>query len=204
MIIGFYSRSNTFLVSLSLSPTLYFLMTLASAEVLHSSQSARKEELLAKLGGKEVLNAAVDKFYDRLLNDPELERFFHGSNLAVLKWHQFNFMSIAFSTMPKDLDVEHLVLNKHTRLFEMGLNGTHFDLMMKHLRKTFEELHIDDSLIQEAVQVLTPMRRLFEEGGNAAKSKSENWKRTAQIAAGVALVSILTWRVLVARKRRYS
>lgn len=176
-------------------------MTLASAEVLHSSQSARKEELLAKLGGKKVLNAAVDKFYDRLLHDPELERFFHGSNISVLKWHQFNFMSIAFSTMPKDLDVEHLVLNKHTRLFEMGLNGKHFDLMMQHLRQTFEELDIDETLIQDAVQVLTPMRRLFEQGGNAANSKEANWRKGAHITVVVAFVSILTWRFMAARKR---
>ncbi|GAX15632.1 hypothetical protein FisN_3Hh104 [Fistulifera solaris] len=176
-------------------------MTLASAEVLHSSQSSRKDELLAKLGGKQVLNAAVDRFYDRLLQDPELQRFFHGNNISVLKWHQFNFMSIAFTTMPKDLDVEHLVLNKHAKLFEMGLNESHFDLMMKHLRSTFEELDIDKALIQEAVQVLTPMRSLFEQGGKAANLREENWRKGAQAAAAVAVISLLTWRFMATRKR---
>lgn len=176
-------------------------MTLASAEVLHSAQSARKEELLAKLGGKDVLNAAVDSFYDRLLRDPELERFFHGSNVTVLKWHQFNFMAIAFSKMPKELDIEQLVFNTHTRLFEMGLGGEHFDLMMNHFRKTFQDLHVEESLIQEAVQVLTPMRRVFEEGRNEAKLKSRYWTKGAQIAAGVAFISILLWRFRVGRKR---
>ena len=57
---------------------------------LNSSNNAHKEELMRKLGGKDMLHAAVDKFYDKLTADPVLEPFFRNSDVHLLKWHQFN------------------------------------------------------------------------------------------------------------------
>lgn len=118
-----------------------------------------------------MLHDAVDRFYGRLLHDPELKNFFTGTNILLLKWHQFNFMSIAFAKVPAELDVQKLVLDKHKRLFDMGLDVLHFDIMMDHLKKTFLELNVDQDLIDHAESVLAPMRGVFEQGASRARQR---------------------------------
>ena len=46
--------------------------------------------MLRKLGGKKTLQEATDIFYDRQIEDPRLLKFFKGTDMAILKWHQFN------------------------------------------------------------------------------------------------------------------
>jgi truncated hemoglobin YjbI len=75
----------------------------SKAGVLQSGIAARKETLLLKLGGKDVLHKAVDTFYDQLVKEPELEDFFRDiPDVSILKWHQFNFMSVAFAPIPEN------------------------------------------------------------------------------------------------------
>lgn len=64
-----------------------------STELLHSGANERRHVMLEKLGGKDVLQKATDIFYDRQLADPMLAQFFLGSEITILKWHQFNLMS---------------------------------------------------------------------------------------------------------------
>jgi hypothetical protein len=47
----------------------------------------------------------VDEFYQRVVADPALERFFEGTSLQRLKAHQFNFMRMAFTEIPPGMDV---------------------------------------------------------------------------------------------------
>jgi truncated hemoglobin YjbI len=45
-----------------------------------------------KIDGEAALGAAVDAFYERVLVDKALERFFEGHDHAKLRRHQFNFL----------------------------------------------------------------------------------------------------------------
>lgn len=58
--------------------------------VLHSGNKIHKPELIAKIGGADVLKQAVNNFYDRLTVDPAIRVYFEGADLEVLRWHQFN------------------------------------------------------------------------------------------------------------------
>ena len=71
-----------------------------STAMLHYGANERRHVMLQKLGGKEVLQKATDIFYDRQMNDKMLAKFFFGSDLTILKWHQFNLMGIAFTQVP--------------------------------------------------------------------------------------------------------
>jgi hemoglobin len=158
--------------------------------VLHSNANIHKETLLNKLGGTHMLHTAVDHFYDKLIADPELQPFFAQSDVKLLKWHQFNFMSIAFAHVPEDFDVAELILKRHARFFAMGMNEKHFDLVIEHFRKTLQELDIDTTLIQEAVDMLMPVRPVFQQGAaNAvARQRAEVWNHYLRTAAVAALV----------------
>ncbi len=61
-----------------------------STALLHYGANERKHQMLQKLGGQKVLAEATDIFYNRQIHDERLLKFFHGTDLTILKWHQFN------------------------------------------------------------------------------------------------------------------
>lgn len=124
--------------------------------------------MLAKLGGKEVLQKATDQFYDKQLHDERLMKFFRGTDMAILKWHQFNLMSIAFTHVPKEFDIYHLIIVRHQKLFDDGLSEAVFDIVMGHFESTLKEMKVDESVIEEALSVVKPLRKVFEEGARMA------------------------------------
>ncbi len=58
----------------------------------------------------------------------------------------------------------------HFRLFEMGSNETHFDMVAGHLVTSMKELAIPEDLITDVVAVVVPLREVFED---EAKKQAE-------------------------------
>jgi len=140
------------------------------------------------------------------VSDPVLQPFFQNSDIQLLKWHQFNFMSIAFSHVPETVDVEELVLKKHARFFDVGMNVTHFDLVLQHFESALNELGIAHETIQEAVNVLLPMRPVFQRGVEEAAARKRAALRlhyifTATVAATVGAIA-LHWFMRHHHRRR--
>lgn len=164
-----------------------------SIGVLNSETNAHKQTLLHKLGGREMLRLAVDRFYDRLVQDKQLQPFFGSTNMQLLKWHQFNFMSIAFdNTITHDYDMSTLILERHRNLFDSGLNEAHFDAMMNCFVFTLQDLKIKQELIDEALSILNRLRPAFVQGSALARNRKEQRKiRCAiQASAVIALIGI--------------
>jgi len=124
----------------------------------------KKNYLFDRLGGEAAIEAAVDEFYKRLVADDQLAPFFEGINMDSLKKHQRSFMKVAFTEIPKEVDVEQMMFKKHYMLFKKGLNETHFDLVAGHFVGTLESLGVASNLIDEAVGVIGPLRPIFEKG----------------------------------------
>jgi hemoglobin len=124
----------------------------------------QQPDLLTRIGGSPALEAAVEIFYEKLVADEMLAKFFEGVNLDKLKSHQRKFLAIALTEIPKDLDVASMMKDKHKRLFVMGLNETHFDLVAGHLVATLKGLQVPDALVDEVVGVIAPLRPVFENG----------------------------------------
>lgn len=151
-----------------------------------------------------MLRTAVDKFYDRLVLDPVLQPFFRGTNIQLLKWHQFNFMSVAFANVPDELDMTNLVLSKHRWLFDMGMTEKHYDAMMQHFVETLKEINIAQELIDEALFMLSPMRPIFVQGAVLAQSRRQAKRRmhNLQMTAMIAVVAIGMLRLYRNMNRR--
>ena len=130
--------------------------------------SLHQGTLLSKLGGGDAIKAAVEEMYKRLVNDPETAVFFEEINMAFLKQHQIDFMKIAFTVIPDDLDVPALLKEKHAALFKSGLNAKHFDIVAKHFVGAMNHLNVPQELIDEAVAIIGPLRVVFEEGAEIA------------------------------------
>jgi hemoglobin len=124
--------------------------------------------LLDRMGGDVALDAAVGGFYDRVLNDEQLEVFFAGADVKKLKAHQRRFLKMAFTKIPSTYNVPKIMLDKHERLFAMGLNGLHFDIVAAHLVATLASLGVSQDCINEAVAIIGPLRAVFEQGAAMA------------------------------------
>lgn len=127
-----------------------------------TESEVKKELLLDRLGGGAALKGVVYEFYGRLLEDPFLSPFFAGTDMDKLRDHQYRFMEIAFTSIPKDMDVVAMISEKHQTLFAKGLNATHFDILATHLVATLEHLNVKQELINEVVAVVGPLRVAFE------------------------------------------
>jgi hemoglobin len=146
------------------------------------SNETRGTSLFQRVGGGPAVKAVVEDFYVRIRDDERLDPFFKGVDMAILKKHQYMFMEIAFTHIPDDLDVAEMMKTKHQRLFAMGLNETHFDMVTGHLVGSMNALSVSRNLIDEAAGVVAPLRGVFEEGAKQAAYTKEVQEHIAEVA----------------------
>ena len=123
------------------------------------------KSLYERLGGVEAVRAVVDAFYKRLVADQKLSQFFADANVGKLKLHQLQFLKVAFTEIPEDMDIIAIMIEKHAALFrDKGLNADHFDIVAGHLVAACQHLGVSNELVQEAVAIVGPLRIAFEQG----------------------------------------
>ncbi len=108
--------------------------------------------LFEKLGGKSAVDLAVDRFYERVLNDERIKHFFESVDMNKQKSHQKAFLTFAFGGATQYDG--NMMREAHKHLVEgMSLNSEHFDVIVANLIGTLEELGISDELIKEVTAV---------------------------------------------------
>ena len=108
--------------------------------------------LFEKLGGKAAVEAAVDRFYDKLVADSRVKHFFDGIDLPRQRAKQKLFLTYAFGGLPSYPGSS--LRKSHERLVqEKGLNDMHFDAVAENLQKTLEELGVAPALIAEVMEI---------------------------------------------------
>lgn len=108
--------------------------------------------LFEELGGKNSIELAVDKFYDRVLNDERINRFFANVDMEKQRQHQKAFLTYAFGGS-EGYDGRSL-RNAHKRLVEeMGLQSEHFDAVIEDLVLTPREIGVPDELIARVGEI---------------------------------------------------
>jgi len=105
-----------------------------------------------RIGGEGAVRAAVDRFYERVLADPELNGFFKGVSMSRLKSHQFAFLSQALGG-PKQYSGASM-RDAHQRL---AIEQQHFDGVAVHLVETLRELGVSEEIIATVGGALTPL-----------------------------------------------
>jgi len=109
--------------------------------------------LYDKLGGAAAVDLAVEKFYEKVLADERVQRFFAHTDMQRQKQHQKAFMTYAFG------GAEHWngrpMRDAHKELVaEMGMTESHFNAIAEDLVATLIELEVPQSLIDEVVQIV--------------------------------------------------
>ncbi|EQC47333.1 group 1 truncated hemoglobin [Bacteriovorax sp. Seq25_V] len=112
--------------------------------------------LFEKIGGRDAVNAAVDVFYNKVLADSRINKFFEGIDMASQRRKQIMFLTYAFGG-PNNYDGENMRV-AHEKLVLEGLNDEHFNAVVENLGATLKELGVPDDLIAEAAAIAESTR----------------------------------------------
>lgn len=113
--------------------------------------------LYEQIGGEAAVNAAVDIFYRKVLEDYRINRFFDHTDIEKQAAKQKAFLTMAFGGPNNyngtDMRQAHAHLVK-----KLGLNDSHFDAVMEHLGATLKELNVPQNLINQAAAIAESTR----------------------------------------------
>ncbi|MDQ6962341.1 MAG: group 1 truncated hemoglobin [Mariprofundaceae bacterium] len=113
--------------------------------------------LFEQIGGQASVNAAIDPFYRRVLGDPYVSRFFENVDMVKQAEKQRTFLTLAFGGPNHYAGMD--MRAGHKDLVEkMGLNDTHFEHILAHLRSTLAELGLKDDMIAQVVTIAESTR----------------------------------------------
>jgi len=112
--------------------------------------------LYERIGGEPAVNAAVDIFYRKVLNDYRINRFFDNADMDKQIAKQKAFFTMAFGG-PNNYTGKDM-RNAHAHLVKAGLNEDHFNAVMEHLGATLTELNVPGNLIAEAAAIAESTR----------------------------------------------
>lgn len=108
--------------------------------------------LFEKLGGAAAVDLAVDKFYQRVLQDDRIKHFFADVDMVKQRAHQKAFLTYAFGGTDK-YDGRYM-REAHKELVEKhGLNSEHFDAVAEDLMETLKEMGVSEDLLAEVAAV---------------------------------------------------
>ena len=108
--------------------------------------------LYEEIGGAPAVEAAVNRFYERVTVEPILEHFFRNMDLRGLKVHQIAFLTQAMGGpvrySGRAMDAAHAHLRIEQR---------HFDAVAGHLVGTLQDLSVPQHLIEAVVERIAPL-----------------------------------------------
>jgi hemoglobin len=101
--------------------------------------------LYEQLGGAAAVDLAVDKFYERVLQDDRIKHFFADVDMVKQRAHQKAFLTYAFGGT--DQYDGRYMREAHKELVENhGLTTEHFDAVAEDLMITLEEIGVSEEL----------------------------------------------------------
>ena len=114
------------------------------------------DTLYETIGGRKIINAAVDLFYQKVLADDSVRQFFEGMDMNHLRARQSMFLTMLLGGRivytGKDIRAAHA----HPR--EMGMGNTHFDTILKHFAASLEEVGVQAGTVQKIMTLLEGTR----------------------------------------------
>ncbi len=123
---------------------------------MSETDEIQEASLYERIGGEAAVNAAVDLFYDKILSDYRINRFFERTDMAAQAAHLKAFMGLAFGG-PNHYTGRSL-RDSHARLVKLGLGDFHYDIVVGHLTATLQELEVPAELVSEVVALVESVR----------------------------------------------
>lgn len=110
-----------------------------------------------QLGGEPAMDAAVKLFYEKVLADEHIARFFEGVDMARQLEKQKRFLTMV--TGGPNKYTGRSMRAAHKRLVEQhGLSDSHFDHVAMHLDATLRELGVPAPLVDGVIAKAASLR----------------------------------------------
>lgn len=109
------------------------------------------------LGGEAAIDAAVDKFYVKVLADDRVKHFFENTDMKKQHAHQKKFLTFAFGG-PNAYSGRTMGVAHKRLVDELGLNDTHFDAIVELLAGTLKDMGVPDEKIGEVGAIAESVR----------------------------------------------
>jgi hemoglobin len=114
------------------------------------------ENLYELIGGRQTIEAATERFYEKVLQDEDLRTFFEQADIAHLRSRQVMFVSMLLGGRVytgKDIH------GAHATARGLGLKDAHFDSFLKHFRAALEEVGVEPQNADKVMKPLESKRR---------------------------------------------
>ena len=109
--------------------------------------------LYERIGGAAAVDAAVDKFYGKVLADTRINHFFENIDMAAQANKQKNFLTMVFGGPNNYTGHDMRVGHAH-----LGLTEEHFDAVVENLAATLAELGVGADDIQEVAAIANSVK----------------------------------------------
>lgn len=109
--------------------------------------------LFERIGGDAAVNAAVDIFYKKVLNDDRTTQFFEGLDMAAQANKQKEFLTMVFGG-PNNYSGKNM-RDAHAHL---GLKEFHFNAVVELLAETLKELNVPGEMIGEVAKIANSVK----------------------------------------------
>lgn len=114
------------------------------------------QSLYERIGGEAAVEAAVDLFYFKVLDDTRVNGFFKNVDMERQREKQKTFLTVALGGPNNYTGLD--MRKGHAHLVQQGLNDTHFDAIKENLASTLQELNVPANLIAEAAAIVESTR----------------------------------------------
>ena len=112
-------------------------------------EATTQSTLFTRLGGMEAVNAAVNIFYQKVLQDDRVNHFFRHIDMEKQSGKLKAFMAYAFGA---PLPYSGKALREAHQ--HMHLQESHFNAVAEHLVNTLRDLNVGQGLIDEVVSIV--------------------------------------------------
>lgn len=109
---------------------------------------ADQESLYQRIGGKPALEAAVDRFYERVLADDRIRHFFDTVDMEAQRGKQKRFLAVVFGANQKWEGKDMREAHKH-----LDLTEEHFQAVAENLQGALEDLDVPKPLIDQVMAI---------------------------------------------------
>lgn len=121
----------------------------------HSAQGY----LYDRLGGEAAIEQVVTEFYDRVLADDTVSRYFAGIDMTRQREHMKTFIVFAAGGEKHYTGKSMRMAHEH-----LGITSAHFDTVLHHMRSALLHCGVGEELIQELSQKIIPLKSEITRG----------------------------------------
>lgn len=104
--------------------------------------------LYERIGGKDALEAAVDRFYERVLADDRIAHFFNTVDMETQRKKQKRFLAVVFGANDKWEGKDMRQAHAH-----LDLEEVHFQAVAEQLQGALNDLKVPDELVAEVMTI---------------------------------------------------